>query len=268
MKKILITGATDGIGLETAILAANKGFDLLLHGRSEDKLEKAVAAVKSANPSITVHQYLADLSKFADIEDLTQKIENEHKNIDVIINNAGIFKTSTPLTEDGLDVRFVVNTFAPIMISKALLPLLNKDGRIVNLSSAAQAPINMLAITGEQPINEAFQAYAQSKLALTIWTQEFAKMLEAGQICVAVNPGSMLASKMVKEGFGVAGNDLSIGAQILLNASIDASFIGASGKYFDNDSQQFAQPHTFALKQSNRDDVVRVLYSTIEKYTS
>ena len=74
-------------------------------------------------------------------------------------------------------------------------------------------------------------AYAQSKLALTIWSREMVKELPDGPIVVAVNPGSLLASKMVKEGFGIAGNDLQIGADILCQAALDDSFADASGKY-------------------------------------
>lgn len=65
-------------------------------------------------------------------------------------------------------------------------------------------------------------------------------------ILIAVNPGSLLASKMVKEGFGVAGNDLSIGVEILCKAALHADFAEASGKYFDNDSGRFARPHPAA----------------------
>jgi hypothetical protein len=67
-----------------------------------------------------------------------------------------------------------------------------------------------------------------------------------GPAFIAVNPGSLLASKMVKEGFGVAGNDLSIGADILGRAALSDEFADASGRYFDNDSGRFAQPHPAA----------------------
>ncbi len=79
-------------------------------------------------------------------------------------------------------------------------------------------------------------AYAQSKLAITMWSRIMAEKLKDGPMIVAVNPGSLLASKMVKEGFGVAGNDLSIGADILTRATLSDEFANASGKYFDNDS--------------------------------
>ncbi|MEM1361855.1 MAG: hypothetical protein AAGF94_09085 [Pseudomonadota bacterium] len=79
-------------------------------------------------------------------------------------------------------------------------------------------------------------AYVQSKLAITIWSAEMAKSLPEAPAVFAVNPGSLLASKMVKEGFGVAGNDLNVGADILVAASLAPDFASASGKSFDNDS--------------------------------
>jgi NAD(P)-dependent dehydrogenase (short-subunit alcohol dehydrogenase family) len=87
-------------------------------------------------------------------------------------------------------------------------------------------------------------AYAQSKLGITMWTRHMAEELgQAGPMVVAVNPGSLLASKMVKEGFGVAGSDLSIGADILTRAALSDEFAAASGRYFDNDAKRFAPPH-------------------------
>ncbi len=91
-------------------------------------------------------------------------------------------------------------------------------------------------------------AYAQSKLAITMWSCHMAMELkENGPAIIAVNPASMLGSKMVKEAYGVAGGDLSIGADILCRAALSDEFAGASGKYFDNDTGRFASPHPDAL---------------------
>ncbi|TRX52836.1 SDR family NAD(P)-dependent oxidoreductase [Thalassomonas sp. M1454] len=243
MKNIFITGATDGIGLETAKLLAEKGHNLIIHGRSAEKLKSAEQQLRSINPTIKINTYLADLANFTQVRKLIEAITNANKTIDVIINNAGVFKISNAMTASGIDVRFVVNTITPLIITQELLPLLAADGRIVNLSSAAQAPIDINALSGKVSIEDEFQAYAQSKLAITIWSQELAKLLTPKQVIVAVNPGSLLASKMVKEGFGVAGNDLSIGADILIRAALENEFASNSGKYFDNDIGKFSSAH-------------------------
>jgi NAD(P)-dependent dehydrogenase (short-subunit alcohol dehydrogenase family) len=135
---------------------------------------------------------------------------------------------------------------------------MDPSGRVINVSSAAQAPINLKALAGEARLAD-MEAYAQSKLALTIWSRELAKKLPDGPVVVAVNPGSLLASKMVKEGFGVAGNDLSIGADILDRAALSDEFASASGKYFDNDAGRFAEPHSYALDPQKSEEVMSVI---------
>lgn len=233
-KTILITGSTDGIGLLTAKTLAAQGHTVLLHGRSASKLEAAAAEIGKEAKT-----YQADLSSLEATTHLGEAILAEHDQIDVLINNAGIFKTGNPILPNGQDVRFVVNTLAPYALTRALLPIIPSDGRILNLSSAAQAPVDIKAMRGEARLDD-MGAYAQSKLAITIWSQEMAQDLPNGPAVIAVNPGSLLASKMVKEGFGVAGNDLQIGADILCRLALDDAFSTASGKYWDNDSGGFA----------------------------
>ena len=80
---------------------------------------------------------MADLSRMADVEALAKAVAEKHAKLDVLINNAGIFKAPDPVTQDGLDVRFVFNTLAPYLLTRRLLPLLGVLGRVVNLSSAA-----------------------------------------------------------------------------------------------------------------------------------
>ena len=169
--------------------------------------------------------FQADLSNFDDVKRLAQSVIDQFSAIDIVINNAGVYKTSAPITQDNLDVRFVVNTLAPYFLTKRLLPLMNSAGRVVNLSSAAQRPVDMDALAGVSPITEQFEAYAQSKLAITMWSRNMALSLgDTGPSIIAVNPGSLLASKMVKEGFGVEGKDLNIGADILLRAALSDDF--------------------------------------------
>ena len=213
-KTILITGATDGIGLLTAKNLSSLGHKVLLHGRSREKLSAAAKEV-GGNPDT----YLADLSRLADVKAIAGEVLAAHSQLDVLINNAGVLKLAKTVTDDGHDARFMVNTFAPYVLTRELLPIIPKDGRIVNLSSAAQALVDLKVLTGSKRYDD-MGAYAQSKLAITIWTRELAKELGSGPVAVAVNPGSLLSSIMVKEGFGIEGNDLAIGADILRAADV------------------------------------------------
>ncbi len=235
-KTILITGATDGIGLLAAEKLAAAGYQVLLHGRSAEKLAAAAQKVEG-----TAGTYLADLSDPAAVEAMATAVLADHPRVDVLINNAGILKSPTVETAAGHDIRFEVNTIAPYVLTRRLLAAIPAEGRVVNLSSAAQARIDLDAMGRFRPMGD-MEAYAQSKLAITIWTAAMAAALPDGPVCVAVNPGSLLASKMVKEGFGIAGGDLNIGADILVAAALSPDFAKASGQYFDNDSGRFAPP--------------------------
>nr|MBX2806868.1 SDR family NAD(P)-dependent oxidoreductase [Hyphomicrobiales bacterium] len=255
-KTILITGATDGIGLETAKKLAAHGHTLLLHGRNAEKLEKASQKIAVDSDAGTLTTYVADLAKIADVEALASDVAANHDRLDVLINNAGILKTSDPITEDGFDVRLVVNTLAPYLLTKRLLPLLGPSSRVVNVSSAAQAPVNLAALTSGTRLDD-MAAYSQSKLAITMWSNALARSLTDGPVMIAVNPGSLLASKMVREGFGIDGNDLSIGADILSRAALSDEFADANGKYYDNDAGRFGSPHTDALNHEKCGDLVQ-----------
>ncbi|MFC1750594.1 SDR family NAD(P)-dependent oxidoreductase [Pseudomonadota bacterium] len=267
-KTILITGSTDGIGLETAKMLASMGHHILLHGRNPAKLEEAKTALSGLTDGGRIESYVADLSNMVDVEQLAKAVTKQHAKLDVLINNAGVFKTPAPITPDGRDVRFMVNTFAPYLLTQRLLPLLGRSGRIVNLSSAAQSPVNLEALAGHDRLPDDFDAYAQSKLALTMWSRAMALSLEdEGPIIIAVNPGSLLGTKMVKQGFGVDGKDIQIGADILTRLALADEFETASGKYFDNDSDQFASPHPDALNPEKSEGVVRTIKAVLAEIT-
>ena len=189
--------------------------------------------------------------------------------MDIIINNAGVLRVPETVTQDGLDVRFAVNTVAPYLLTKRLLPIMRPSSRVVNLSSAAQAPVELDALRGKKRLLDDMSAYAQSKLALTMWNNGLAASLGSqGPVFMAVNPGSLLASKMVKEGFGVAGKSLSIGADILTRTALSDEFANASGHYFDNDKGQFGPPHPDALNNQKCAAVSAVIEELIDRAKS
>ncbi len=258
IKTILITGATDGIGLETAKRLAPEGHTLLMHGRNPQKVAATVREVSALSGAGRVEPYVADLSSIVQTAALANKVREKHDTLDVLINNAGVFKTSHPIADNGLDVRFVVNTVAPYVLTQELLPLMGFSGRVVNVASAGQAPVDQDALAGRVRLSD-MEAYAQSKLAIIMWSRAMAERRTDGPMVIAVNPGSLLASKMVREGFGVAGEDLGIGADILTRAALSEEFYDANGKYFDNDKGRFTAPHADALKTGKCEQLVQVI---------
>ena len=259
-KTILMTGSTDGIGLQAAKVLAAKGHEVILHGRSAEKL----ATIKTAHPELAAApSFIADLSDLKETAQMAEAIIAAHPSLDVLINNAGVFKAPVSKAPNGMDLRFVVNTLAPYVLAQGLLPIIPKTGRILNLSSAAQMPIDMKAMTGHTPLSESM-AYAQSKLAITMWSAHMAAALPDGPAVIAVNPASLLGTKMVKEAYGSEGKDIRIGSDILVRLALEAEFADKSGQYYDNDRGRFGPPHADALDSQKIAAFMRELEALLE----
>ncbi|WP_415905673.1 SDR family NAD(P)-dependent oxidoreductase [Neptuniibacter sp. QD48_55] len=266
MKTILITGSTDGIGLATAQQLLAQGHHVLIHGRTPQKVERVIDQLSQSYSSELISGFAADLSDLNAVTSLADEVSKRYSSIDVLINNAGVFKIDQPVTDDGHDARFIVNTIAPYLLMKQLKPALAKDSRVINLASAAQAPVDIEFLLGNKSADSAMSAYAQSKLALIAWTRHLATELSNEGILIAsVNPGSLLATKMVKDGFGVAGNDISQGADILIRAALSDEFSDKAGEYFDNDSGAFAQPDEDSLNPQKNEQIVQAMDSIIQQ---
>lgn len=245
-KTILITGSTDGIGKMTAIQLAKEGHTVYLHGRNPQKLDAALSEVASKTGLTDVKGFLADFSDLDSVKVLATEIKDQLPKLDVLINNAGVFNNPVSQDKNGIDIRFTVNYLAPVLLTQELLPLLEKspNSRIVNLGSAAQAPVRLSDITGNHNLM-AQQAYSQSKLALTMWTFHIAKKLK-GTTAMVVNPGSLLDTKMAKEAFGQVWSPAQKGVDILRGLAVSNDFVGITGQYFDNDIGKLGQAHAEA----------------------
>ncbi len=263
-KTVLITGATDGIGLVTAQALLKRGHHTILHGRNTEKLTALIHDFSNQYGDDQVSSIQADLSNLRELRTMALTLTGSDITIDAIINNAGVFQLTDPICDNGLDARFVVNTLAPYLLTTMLLAQLPMNGRIVNVSSAAQASVDQDAFSGNKHLSSS-AAYAQSKLALTMWSRYLGKQHANGPVIVSVNPKSFLGSKMVKQAYGVAGGDLSLGADILLRAAISDEFNQAHGEYFDNDIEAFSPPHPDALNTAKCKSIVEQCEILIHK---
>lgn len=196
-RTVLITGATGGIGKQTAIALAGKGYRVILNGRSEAAGRAALAEVseRSGNPEIGL--LLADLSTQAGIQSLArQAIETlagpePGGPLDVLINNAGIAPAQRRLTEDGLELGFAVNVVAPYLLTSLLIESLRAAGagRVVTLTGGSHpARIDLANLEGERDF-VGLTAYSHAKLAMMAVMYEVALREGSGVTVNVCYPG-------------------------------------------------------------------------------
>ncbi len=254
---ILITGSTDGIGKLAAIKMAKDGHQIYLHGRNIDKLNKVISEVKLESNNDKIDGFVADFSDLDQVRRMSMEINEKISSLDVVINNAGIFKSPQPITKAGYDIRVVVNFFAPILLTNAILDKISKgrSPRIINLSSAAQSPVSMDLLGGDIKVSDQ-EAYAQSKLALLMWSFYLAKKNNNVAI-VALNPGSLLNTNMVKEAYGKFWSSADKGANIIYELATIKGTEEIDGKYFDNDRGAFGLAHPDAYDNEKINELMK-----------
>lgn len=232
---------------------------MYLHGRNSEKLSTVISEIQAITNNENIRGFVADFSDLNSVKKMAEQIKKDVPKIDILINNAGVFMSSQSHTEDGLDLRFVVNYLAQYVLTEELIPLLKKgtEPRMINLSSAAQASVSYAALAGKEPLSEQ-ESYAQSKLALTMWSFFLAKKLH-GIAVIAVNPGSLLDTKMAHEAYGQSWAPADKGADILYDLAISEEYTGVTGQYFDNDRGTFGQAHPDAY---NDTEIERLINAT------
>jgi NAD(P)-dependent dehydrogenase (short-subunit alcohol dehydrogenase family) len=193
-KTILITGATSGIGLESAVALARMGARTVLVGRDPGRTASSVVEVKRRSGSEKVESLLADFASLDEVRRLAADALARHDRIDVLVNNAGaVFKART-LTKDGIESTWAVNHLAPFLLTNLLLERLKASGpaRIVNVASRASYRGSMDLDDPEYRRGgySILGAYARSKLANVLFSNELARRLTgSGVTSNSLHPG-------------------------------------------------------------------------------
>ena len=141
-KTILITGASDGIGKETAKTLAKQGHRIIIHGRNKQKTETAFEEIKRESGNQYIDMYVADFLSLSEVKEFADTIKQKYDHLDVLINNAGAQFTNTrETTSEGHEKTMVINVLAPFLLTTLLLDLLkkSKSARVVTVSSASHA---------------------------------------------------------------------------------------------------------------------------------
>ncbi len=234
-KRVLITGSTDGIGKQTAIDLAEKGFDIILHGRDENRCMKVRKIINERFPSVEVNYFVSDFSSMQQVNKFADELIERFDRIDVLINNAGVYMNHKVITDDGFETTFAVNHLAMFLVTNRILDLVkNSDyARIINVSSIAHTSgeINFENLNGELRFDD-YEAYAQSKLANLLFTYKLAELLKNSHVTVnCLHPG-VIDTKLLRAGFSIQGGSLKEGASTSVYLAESADVQEVSGKYF------------------------------------
>jgi NAD(P)-dependent dehydrogenase (short-subunit alcohol dehydrogenase family) len=236
-KTIVITGATDGLGRQVALALAADGHRLILHGRRPEalaRLRDEVAAGGGADP-VTVR---ADLSSLADVRTLPEQITGVTDRVDVLVNNAGVGPGDRtgprrPLTVDGNELCFAVNYLAAFDLTHRLLPVISTDGgRIVNVASLGQAPIQFDDLALQDHRDDWWLPYNQSKLALITWGFTLADRLDRVTVN-SLHPGTYMPTKMVQDLGITPVHTVESGVAATLRMIMDPSLDLITGRFYD-----------------------------------
>lgn len=192
----VITGATGGLGYETALALAAAGATVVLTGRNDAKGRNALAQIRGQIPNAAISYEELDLASLASVADFAARFAAAHGSLDVLVNNAGVMALpKRQETADGFEMQFGVNYLGHYALTARLLPLLRRGdkARVVNLSSLAHrsGAINFDDLQGRRSYSP-WRTYCQSKLAMLIFALELQRRSNAlgwGLMSNAAHPG-------------------------------------------------------------------------------
>ncbi len=249
-KRVVLTGASRGIGRETALALGRAGADLSFVVRDAERGRAVADEVKALGRGGDVRVFVGDLSSMAEVRRVADEVEAAHERIDVLVNNAGALLMKREVTKDGYEGTFATNHLAYFLLTKRLLDRVKASphGRIVNVASEAhrRGEIDFGDLMGERRF-VGWKAYCTSKLANILFTSELARRLAEDPSTAHVTTNSLhpgaIASGFARNNKGLTGFVAKMLAPFLMSSedgckttvflATDPSVAKTSGKYFE-----------------------------------
>jgi len=232
-KRILVTGATSGIGEALVRRLVAQGAEVLLHGRDAVRTRALNAELASGSEQASVQALVADLASLASVAQLAASVL-ANGGLDILVNNAGVGfgrdRKQREISADGLELRMAVNFLAPFLLTELLTSQQQPRLAVINVASAGQAPIDRADLMNARDYDGVL-AYRRSKLALIADTFQRAASDPARRY-LALHPGTFLATKMVLEAKISPQGSADSGADAVLHA-IARAIAGDTGFYLD-----------------------------------
>jgi NAD(P)-dependent dehydrogenase (short-subunit alcohol dehydrogenase family) len=270
-KVCIITGATSGIGKETAKALASKGAILVLPIRDSLKGDILKDEILEQTPNAKIDLMHCNLASFDSIRSFVKEFKNKYDKIHVLVNNAGIWETRRNLSEDGIEMNFAVNHLAPFLLTNLLIDVLKKSApaRVINVSSEAHRSGKIIFADPEMEKGySSFKSYSQSKLANILFTKKLSQILKGDGVTVnCLHPGVVstgLFEKMPKILTGLMKPFMltpAKGAETSIYLATSQEVEKTSGEYFVKKKPKKPAPE--ALRQ----DIANKLWEMSEKYT-
>jgi NAD(P)-dependent dehydrogenase (short-subunit alcohol dehydrogenase family) len=240
--RILVTGATDGLGRYVTTELTKAGHRVLAHGRNPERL-------RALHDELGVDTVQADLGELRQVDRLADDVLQRLDHLDVLVNNAGIGAGTDhgrrEESADGIELRFAVNYLAGYHLARRLVPLLaaSAPARVVNVASIGQEAIDFADPLLERSY-DGMRAYRQSKLAQIMATIDMAAELrDTGVTVNALHPATLMPTTMVRQGWsGRAVSTLEEGGTATLRLILDEGLATTTGRYFDSNTPDPVDP--------------------------
>ncbi len=265
-KNVLVTGATAGIGLYTALEIARLGASVTVLGRDEIKCQHTVAWIQAEAVNRRVDYLLADLSSQAEVRAAAAAFHTRQGRLDVLVNNAGGFFMRRQLSVDGIELTFAVNHLAYFLLTLLLIDLLKQStgARVINVSSGSHQSEHLdFDDLQLRRFYNPMQAYGRSKLANLLFTYELSRRLAGTRITAnALTPGMVATdiwkkvnrflTPLIAPVMKRIGQTPLEGAQTTIYLATSPEVEGVTGRYYANQLPISSSPASYDLEAARR----------------
>ncbi len=265
MKTILITGATDGIGKQTAIKLSELDVKIIIHGREQNRIDAVIKEIKETNGNQNIESALSDFEDLEQVAQMCEKIKQTNSTIDILFNNAAVISLEKEKTIDGFEKTFQTNHLAGFLLTEKLSPLIEAAGNagIINVSSMIHAvDIDFENLQGEKSYNGS-KNYALSKLCNIIHAYSLSRKYKGKGISAnAMHPG-VINTKLLNTAFS-GGLPVEEGAKTMYYLATENIAIQLTGQYFENNRPMQSNPVSY--KEDIQDKLWEYSMKLIKKY--